>query len=221
MIFLGRQGLSFRGHRDDSPAVEENPCANHGNFLPAGDSILEDHLKTAASNAIYTSKTIQNKLISICGDLIRRKILQRIRKVGFFSIIADKATDVANDEQLSISIHFVDGDLPSERFLSFNECLSGVSGENIADDIIDKLVEWQIHPHLLRGQAYDGAGAMAGNSKGVGACIVTKYPKALYTHCASHWLNLCVVKCCSLRDIRKLLIQFHVFLLIPPKSSSL
>ena len=118
VIFLGRQGLSFRGHRDDSPAVEENPCANHGNFLAllqfrihAGDSILEDHLKSAASNAIYTSKTIQNELISICGDLIRREILQRIRKVGFFSIIADEATDVANDEQLSISIRFVNGDL--------------------------------------------------------------------------------------------------------------
>ena len=42
---------------------------------------------------------------------------------------------------------------------------------------------------------------MAGKSKGVAARIVTKYPKALYTHCASHWLNLCVMKCCSLREI--------------------
>ena len=94
---------------------------------------------------------------------------------------------------------------PSERFLAFKECLSGVSGENIADDIIDKLVEWQIHPHLLRGQAYDGAGAMAGKSKGVAARIVIKYPKALYTHCASHRLNLCVVKCCSLREITNMM----------------
>ena len=52
-------------------------------------------------------KTKQNELISICGDLIRREILQRIH-------IADEATDVVNDEQLSISIRFVDGDLPSE-----------------------------------------------------------------------------------------------------------
>ena len=33
VIFLGRQGLSFRGHRDDSPAIEESPCTNYGNFL--------------------------------------------------------------------------------------------------------------------------------------------------------------------------------------------
>lgn len=73
VIFLGRQGLSFRGHRDDSPAVEEDPCANHGNFhalllfrVQAGDRLLEDHLKTSAGNALYT-KTIQNELISICG----------------------------------------------------------------------------------------------------------------------------------------------------------
>ena len=75
VIFLGRQGLSFRGHRDDSPAVEESPCTNHGNFLAllqfriqAGDNVFEEHLKTAAKNALYTSKTTKNDLISICGD---------------------------------------------------------------------------------------------------------------------------------------------------------
>ena len=35
---------------------------------------------------------------------------------------------------------------------------------------------------------------MAGRSKGVATKITGPYPKALYTHCAAHWLNLCVVK---------------------------
>ena len=148
MIFLGRQGLSFRGHRDDSPAVEESPCTNHGNFLAllqfriqAGDHVLEEHLKTAAKKALYTSKTTQNELISICGDLIRNEILRRIQEVCFFSVIADEATDIANDEQLSISIRFLEDTVPSERFLAFNQCLAGVSGENIAGDILSKLAE--------------------------------------------------------------------------------
>ena len=42
---------------------------------------------------------------------------------------------------------------------------------------------------------------MAGESKGAAACIIAKQPKAFYTHCASHRLNLCVVKCCSIREI--------------------
>lgn len=212
VIFLGRQGLSFRGHRDDSPALAENPCSNHGNFLAllqfrvqSGDCVLEEHLKTAAKNAIYTSKTTQNEFISICGNLIQRKILKKIQEVGFFSVIADEATDIANEEQLSISIRFLDGETPSERFLAFSGCLSGVSGEDIARDILAKLVEWQLQPHLLRGQAYDGAGAMAGKSKGAAARIMVQHPKAVYTHCAAHRLNLCIMKCCSVREITNMM----------------
>ena len=43
----------------------------------------------------------------------------------------------------------------------------------------------QLPASLLRGQGYDGAGAMSGHTKGAAARIVAKYPKALYTHCAS------------------------------------
>ena len=57
----------------------------------------------------------------------------------------------------------------------------------------------------MRGQAYDGAGAMAGKSKGAASYLITKQPKALYTHCASHRLNLCVVKCCSIREINNVM----------------
>ena len=46
---------------------------------------------------------------------------------------------------------------------------------------------------------------MAGKSKGAASYITTKQPKALYTHCASHRLNLCVVKCCSIREISNMM----------------
>ena len=107
IIFCGRQGLAFRGHRDDA-STKKDSSTNQGNFLAllhfraqAGDKVLEEHLKTAAGNAMYISKTIQNQMITVCGDIIRKKILEMIRKVGFFSVIADEATDTANDEQLS------------------------------------------------------------------------------------------------------------------------
>ena len=209
VIFLGRQGLSFRGHRDDSSVIQDEVFeSDHGNFLAllqfrvqAGDSVLEQHLQTAAGNALYTSKTIQNEVITICGDLIRGKILQKIKKASFFTVIADEATDASNDEQLSVSIRFVDDGKPSERFLAFHKCVSGVSGEAIADNILSKLGEWQLDPKLLRGQSYDGAGAMSGKSKGAAARISLKYPKAVYAHCASHKLNLCIMKCCKIREI--------------------
>eukprot|EP00731_Ephydatia_muelleri_P021235 Em0013g962a len=74
----------------------------------AGDRVLEEHLKNSASNALYTSKTVQNELIVICGEIIRNKILAKARRAKYFSIIADEATDVANDEQLSICVRYVE-----------------------------------------------------------------------------------------------------------------
>ena len=71
--------------------------------------------------------------------------------------------------------------------------------------ILTQLEEWQLEPQLLRGQAYDGPGAMAGLTKGVAARIRAKYPKATYTHCASHRLNLCIVKSCSIREISNMM----------------
>ena len=146
----------MRGHRDDGPAVQDNTCANHGNFLAllkfriqAGDTLLQDHLLKSAGNALYTSKTIQNELIGICGDLLVNEILKRVRTSSFFSITADEATDAANDEQLSICIRFADGTVPCERFLAFHECLSGVSGKAIADSILAKLEIWQLQPQFL------------------------------------------------------------------------
>ena len=102
--------------------------------------------------------------------IIWNKILHRIREAQFFSLIADEATDSANDEQLSISIRFVENGSPQEKFVGFHECQAGVTGEAIASDILKLLTTWQLDPHL-RGQGYDGAGAMAGWSNGVAARI--------------------------------------------------
>ena len=86
--------------------------------------------------------------------------------------------------------------------LTFSECDTGVTGEAIADRILGHLETWQLPASGLRGQAFDGAGAMAGKNKGAATRITERYSKALYTHCAAHILNLCVVKCCSLPEIR-------------------
>ena len=67
VILLGRLGLPFRGHRDDSqyhPNVGEYSSSGVGNFIEClayrvrgGDTELENHLKTRSRNASYISKT--------------------------------------------------------------------------------------------------------------------------------------------------------------------
>ena len=70
----------------------------------------------------------------------------------FYAVIADEATDIAQ---------FVTNGLPCEKFVGFHRCVTGVSGQALPDNTLKMLAECQLQPHLLRGQAYDGAGAMA------------------------------------------------------------
>ncbi|XP_025406423.1 uncharacterized protein LOC112680531 isoform X2 [Sipha flava] len=45
-------------------------------------------------------------------------------------------------------------------------------------------------------QGYDGGANMSGKYRGVQARILNLQPKAIYTHCASHRLNLTLIKAC-------------------------
>ena len=141
-----------------------------------------------SSRITYTSKTIQNELIHACGSYIRDKILEEVKAAGHYSIIADETTDTSNSEQLSIVLRFVDADLNvREEFLGFKECKSGITGEALADTLLDTLQnKWHLTIDNLCGQAYDGAGTMAGRTRGVAARIQAKYQKALFVHCSSH-----------------------------------
>ena len=47
-----------------------------------------------------------------------------------------------------------------------------------------------------------GASTMSGHKSGVQERIREKHPKAVYTHCAAHSLNLVIVKSCSFPEIR-------------------
>ena len=134
--------------------------------INSGDEILGEHLRTCGRNALYTSKTIQEQMIAICGDVVRSSILQEIRSAPMFSIMADEATDVSNKEQLALCIRYVNSSTLNiaERFLGFSECITGVTGEAIAAQILNNLEDWKLSTSQLRGQTYDGAGSMAGKS---------------------------------------------------------
>ena len=73
IIFCGKQGISFRGHRDDYTA---DPSMNKGNcfalleFRARTDATLQNFITNAPRNACHTSKTIQNVIIELCGNYV-------------------------------------------------------------------------------------------------------------------------------------------------------
>ena len=68
------------------------------------DPLLSDHLQFAKKNASYLSPVIQNELITLAGLEVKESILDDVRSVGWFSVMADECTDVATLEQMSMCI---------------------------------------------------------------------------------------------------------------------
>ncbi|XP_046844785.1 52 kDa repressor of the inhibitor of the protein kinase-like [Xenia sp. Carnegie-2017] len=211
IILPGRQNLPLRGHRDDSKYFLSSNPGNFQAFLnfrvDAGDAKLEKHFENASKNATYCSKTIQNKLIKICGEQIKEKIVSDINssECPIYSVLGDEATDCSSTEQMPIVVRYVDSKQEiNERFIKFVEC-EGMTGEALAKNIEDTLNEVGLLLSNCRGQCYDGASAMSSKSKGVAGRILKKNPKALYIHCASHRLNLVVAKACGEQTVKNML----------------
>jgi hypothetical protein len=215
IIFCGVQNIPLRGHRDDgfislNDDDGDETSINRGNFrallkfrVDAGDKILEEHLQTAAHNATFISKTTQNELIQCCGEIIQNKIVKKVKASQFYSVLADETTDIGISEQLSVCIRYFNQETCTieEAFLGFTK-VTDLSGENLANTIIETLKAADLDFEFLRGQGYDGGANMSGAFKGVQARILNMQPLAIYTHCANHRLNLALNKASTVPIIR-------------------
>ena len=125
----------------------------------------------------------------------------------WFTVIADEVTDCSNKEQLSVVLRYVDSEtvLIREDVVGFLECDTGITDQCLAEKLMGCLQAYGLDLTKLRGQACDGAGNVAGTVKGTAAIIMRQYPLALYLHCASHFLNLAVVKSLQITSVRNMM----------------
>ena len=198
-LWLSRQGLAFRGHRESGSSSEGS---NRGNFLELIHLLAEyneelsEHLAKSVKTT-YLSPHIQNQIISIIGkDYIRPKILEDVKVAKYYSIICDEASS-AKKEYLSLVLRFVDQNQDiREEFMGFVP-VTRTSGQLIGEKIIETLQHMELDISNGRGQGYDGAASVSSSRCGVQAVIKAQNPKALYFHCASHCLNLVISHSCK------------------------
>ena len=209
VLFLGKQGLAFRGHREDGEYFDD-PNNNPGNFKALlklleslGNEDISYLLRTAPRNSTYTSKTICEQIIDVIGEAVTDKLLGDVKKADFFSILADEALDISKKEQMALVLRFVDiNQKIREEFIKFMHCDSGLSGESLANLILTEIEKLGLSMTKCRGQGYDGAGAMSGCNKGVSSRITALYPLALFIHCFSHRLNLSTMMMITVKPVR-------------------
>ena len=228
VIFCGQQGLALRGHNESGsilPSMTTSACTdataaehcNDGNFrallrfrIDAGDADLHAHLLNAPKNAQYTSPSIQNDIISCAGKILLSQIVKQINAAKCFAVLADETTDSGRKEQLSVCVRYVhvaeDGKPQlREDFIGFLDVSDDVTAAGLAASILTVLENAGINMAYCYGQGYDGACTMRGHLNGVQKIIRNTYPLALYTHCASHSLNLVLNKACSVPIVRNAL----------------
>ena len=171
------------------------------------DSILAEHLSTPRQkNATYISPRTQNEVIKIMGDMVLADLLSEVREAKFLVVMADEVSSHCR-EWLPLCVQFIDQKCQiQEEFLSLI-LLERVTGEAIADAIINKLEEIQLDIANLRGQTYNGASNMSSAVVGVQARIKNLSPLAHYTHCSSHCLNLVVTGPFSFPVVRNMMDQ--------------
>ena len=128
IVFMGRQNIPLRGHRDDGSILDqpEDLSKNEENFrellryrIAAGDTKLENHLKTAGARATYVSKTSQNNLIDCCEEEILATILARVQEARFFSVVFDETTDISHTSQMSVVLRYLHDGFVREDFVGF------------------------------------------------------------------------------------------------------
>ena len=212
VLLCGAQELALRGHRDDGPLdLDAAPKRGEGNFKALlryraqGDKLLEDNIRTAPKNMQLTSWNVQNQIILICGQMIKENIVEKIKKAEMYTIIADETTDRNKREQLALVLRYVteNGTVREDMVAMLNP--DKTTGEVLAQAITDALQKLGLSLDCVRGQAYDGGGNMSGRISGAQSRIRALQPLAVYTHCASHRLNLALGRALTVPGVRNML----------------
>ena len=147
---------------------------------------------------------MQNEILQIMALEILRNIAIDLQNACFFTIMVDECTDSANKEEFVLCFRWVDDHLEvHEEFIGLYQ-ISNTSADTTAAVIKDTLIRMNLNLSRCRGQCYDSAGSMAGAHKGVATQISSEEPRALFTHCYGHALNLVVCdavkKCKVIQD---------------------
>ena len=119
-----------------------------------------------------------------------------------FSLLADETTDVSVKLQLTICLRYVRDNSIYERFFAFREA-TDLTGAEFAAQLLATLLDTGISVSGMIDQGYDGASAISGHKNGVQKHIRETCPTAIYEHCISHCLNLCLMKAGQVTGIKK------------------
>lgn len=191
--FLASNELPFRGDWDNNTNSESGLFTNLLEYTLQTDEKLKTCLDVIPQNAMYTSPDVQNELIAIMAELVRKQIVEEVNSSDGFTLLVDGTKDRNNNEIISIAVRYVVGSTPKESLLSFEKSDS-LCARPIADFVIAKLTEFGVELSKMISQCYDGANVMKGDYNGIQTIVQQKLNRIIpYVHCFNHRLHLVVI----------------------------
>ncbi|KAK7925889.1 hypothetical protein WMY93_008199 [Mugilogobius chulae] len=183
--YLMCQGLSIRGKTDEDSNIIQL-------LKVRAQDIPELKSWLAQKENKWLSHDILNEMIEIMAHDVLRTLLKEIKSAEFFAVILDETSDITVKEQVSICLRFINDDLePEEVFVGFYETAS-TTADALFQLLQDALIRLSLPFSKCRGQCYDGASNVSGVRNGLQARVQQIEPRAQYTHCTAHVLNLVV-----------------------------
>ncbi|PWA35689.1 TTF-type zinc finger protein with HAT dimerization domain-containing protein [Artemisia annua] len=165
-------------------------------MLEEFDPIVKEHVRHIMNdelNVHYLGHTIQDELIDLLAKNIQSEIIKKIKRAKYYSIILDCTPDISHDEQMTIIVRYVDFDSKivkvEESFLGFL-VVDDTTGKGLFDVTLNELDRLGLDVDDMHGQGYDNGSNMKGKHQGVQRRFLDINPRAFYTPCGCHSLNL-------------------------------
>ena len=156
--------------------------------VACGGEDLKTYLKSAGKNAMYTSRIAVTEFFEALGTWVEESLLKHLHQAQFYSIMADKCTDVSTVEELSLFCRWIENGEPTEHFIDLLP-MKKTDAESIYSALVEclKSKNIQLSYHIVMG--FNGAATFSGKKSGVQARMKKHSPHALFVHCHCHQLQ--------------------------------
>jgi hypothetical protein len=159
--FLGEHNIAFRGTNCKLYQDNNGNLLGLVQMLAKFDPLMKVHVDQITNDQTrdhYLVTSIQNDLITLLATVIRSKIIEKVKKAKYFSVILDCTPDVSHQEQMFLIIRYVDASSGSvcieESFFGFFN-VNDTSGQGLFDVLQDELNSLELDINNVRGLVYD------------------------------------------------------------------